>query len=285
MGRTADVFTVSTTSTQAENIKTVLRLRLEEISRCQTDKDSQEVILTKDKCCRVMAKLYDNYLQQQDTQKRRQEVWERAETMAKERKRNDQRSSTTDLYKRSMRSYWKTTVFNRYGGEIWLYTLIATGRVHAISVEIVNEIIADRIRKVANREPTNNPEEAQLRPDVPASPQGQVKGVNHQKCHTHILREDARLADKHTQRHYYDWRKWWSHGAPRRVDRKHDEMKKKADELWDKATEESIKLGNQLKKRDGTMYEPRQKHLGIFEKSLEILLDRINTLQVAWPPP
>ena len=25
-----------------------------------------------------------------------------------------------------MKSYWKTTVFNRYGGEMWLYTLIAT---------------------------------------------------------------------------------------------------------------------------------------------------------------
>ena len=25
-----------------------------------------------------------------------------------------------------MKSYWKTSVFNRYGGEMWLYTLIAT---------------------------------------------------------------------------------------------------------------------------------------------------------------
>ena len=31
-----------------------------------------------------------------------------------------------DLHARSMKSRWKTTVFNRYGGEMWLYKLIAT---------------------------------------------------------------------------------------------------------------------------------------------------------------
>ena len=52
--------------------------------------------------------------------------------LADERRAEGQRSSTGEMYQRSMRSYWKTTVFNRYGGEIWLFTLIATGRVHPI---------------------------------------------------------------------------------------------------------------------------------------------------------
>ena len=48
--------------------------------------------------------------------------------------------------------------FNRYGGEVWLSTLIATGRVHTVSVQIVNEIVAERIREDAEREPTSDPE-------------------------------------------------------------------------------------------------------------------------------
>ena len=34
-------------------------------------------------------------------------------------------------------------------GEVWLFTLIATGRVHAESVRIVNEIYEERIREQA----------------------------------------------------------------------------------------------------------------------------------------
>ena len=42
-------------------------------------------------------------------------------------------------------------MFNRYGGEIWLLTLIGTGRVHAVSVKTVNDIFAERIREDAKR--------------------------------------------------------------------------------------------------------------------------------------
>ena len=67
--------------------------------------------------------------------------------MADERRAEGQRSSPKEVFERSMRSYWKTTAFNRYGGEIWLFTLIGTGRVHVVSVEIVNDIFAERIRE------------------------------------------------------------------------------------------------------------------------------------------
>ena len=107
-----------------------------------------------------------------DTETLRDDVWKRAERSAGERRTQRQRSSTKDLYQRSMRSYWKSTVFNRYGGEIWLLTLIGTGRVHAVSVQIVNDIFAERIREEAEREPVSDPRRAQSQSKAHASSQG-----------------------------------------------------------------------------------------------------------------
>ena len=112
MDRTADVFIVSRQSWQTASILHVLSLRQAEVRKRPAPsqgQDEEAVILDKGACSRVEKILYQEYLQ------------ERAE---------GQRSSTKEMYERSMRSYWKSTVFNRYGGEIWFLTLIATGRVH-----------------------------------------------------------------------------------------------------------------------------------------------------------
>ena len=149
-----------------------------------------------------------------DTETLRDDVWKRAERLAGERRTQRQRSSTKDLYQRSMRSYWKSTVFNRYGGEIWLLTLIGTGRVHAVSVQIVNDIFAERIREEAEREPVSDPRRAQSQSKARASSQGQVKGVQHQKILTGQLRDAARHADKKCKWHD---EKWWQAHSQRRL--------------------------------------------------------------------
>ena len=144
--------------------------------------------------------LYKEYLKEPENRTLISEAWQRAVRLANERRAAGQRSSHKGLYERSMRSYWKTTVFNRYGGEIWLFTLIATGRVHPVSVQIVNDVFAERIREDAEREPTSDPRQAQPRSDARASSQGQVKGVQHQKILAGRLRDQARHADQKRRR-------------------------------------------------------------------------------------
>ena len=195
-----------------------------------------------------------------------------------------------------MRSYWKTTVFNRYGGEIWLLTLIGTGRVHAVSVKIVNDIFAERIREDAERgggerEPVCDkraqpPAQAKAR----ASSQGQVKGVQHQKILTGQLRDAARHADKKCKWHDEKW--WQAHSQRRLSDadadwwsRQSASLREEADRQWAVATEESIKVGHPFQDRDGTMWQPPGPlRLGTFERSLNILVERIKAGEVTWPP-
>ena len=158
-------------------------------------------------------------------------MWKRAERLADERRTKRQRSSTKDLYQRSIRSYWKSTVFNRYGGEIWLLTLIATGRVHAVSVQIVNDIFAERIREEAEREPVSDPRRAQSQSKAHASSQGR----NVQRYPQPIRHSDIRNMA------------WWG-----------------------------------IRSRSVTA--PGPLHLGTFERSLNILVERIEAGEVTWPP-
>ena len=137
--------------------------------------------MDKGACFRDEKRLQEEWLLEPETETLREDVWKRAERLADERRAEGQRSSARELYQRSMRSYWKSTVFNRYGGEVWLLTLIGTGRVHAVSVQIVNDIFAERIREEAEREPVSDPRRAQSQSKARASSQGQVKGVQHQK--------------------------------------------------------------------------------------------------------
>ena len=132
-------------------------------------------------------------------------------------------------------------------GEVWLFTLIATGRVHAESVRIVNEIYEERIREQA----------------VPgralASSQGQsreVVGVQHTKIPSALLRDAARHADNKWKWHDESW--WDAHARGRLSARAEEWYRRKsvrlqedADQQWAVAKEESDKLGVPYKGRDG----------------------------------
>ena len=67
---------------------------------------------------------------------------------------------------------------------------------HPVSVQIVNDVFAERIREDAEREPTDDRRRAQPPSDARASSRGQVKGVQRQKILSNKLRDQARLADK-----------------------------------------------------------------------------------------
>ena len=295
MDRTADVFIVRRAAVQHASILHVLSLRQAEVRQLPASPQGQAeeaVILDRGACFRVEKLLYLEYVKEPETQALTQEVWQRALNSAQKRRSEGQRASAKDFYERSLKSYWKTAVFNRYGGEIWLFTLIATGRVHSISVQIVNDIIAQRIHEKAGREPISDP--AQVPPsDAPASSRGQeVKGVQHQKNVTGRLRDTARYADKKWKRH--DDR-WWDTAKRGRISRADEDwwkgesaaLKQEADRQWTEAKEESMKAGHPFKDRDGTMVTPgpgppRQ---GTFTRSLNILVQRIEAGEVTWPPP
>ena len=295
MDRAADVFIVRPFAVQHDSILHVLELRqaaVRQHSPASSEGQSEEaVILDREACLRVEKILYEEYLEEPETRALKGEVWQRAVRSAAIRRRETGHASAKEFYNRSMRSYWRNVVFDRYGGEIWLLTLIATGRVHSISVDIVNDIFAQRIREKARREPVRDP--AQLAPsDAPASSRGQeVKGVQHKKNVTGQLREAARLADKKWKWCNAEWSKA-SLGRLRREDedwwrRTSAAFKQQADRLWAEATEESMKAGHPFKDRDGTMVTPGPgpPPKGTFTQSLDILVQRIKEGVVTWPPP
>ena len=136
MDRTADVFIVSPVAWQDASILRVLAWRQAEVRRRPAPSQGQEdeeaaVILDKGATSRVEKILYHEFLREPETEARKPEALQRAVRWAQKfcRRATGERASTRDAYNRSMRSYWKTAMLNRYGGEIWLGTLIATGRV------------------------------------------------------------------------------------------------------------------------------------------------------------
>ena len=261
MQRAADVFIVTRRSWQSASIRHVLALRQDAVRKAPASsqgRDAAAVILGRGTRFRIEKILFQEWMQEPETQERARGAWQRALQLAQQRQAVGQRANTTDLYNRSMRSYWKTTVFHRYGGEVWLFTLIATGRVHFESVRIVNEIYEERIREQAGREPVSDPAQA-----VPgralASSQGQsreVVGVQHTKPHSALLRDAARLADKKWKRHD---KSWWDALARGRLSARAEEwyhqtsvrLQEDADQQWAVANEESDKVGVPYKGRDG----------------------------------
>ena len=298
MDRKGDLFVVGTRDSQMADIAHVLDLRRSEVhyamGRASASSqgqpvDEEAVILDRDARQRVEKILYDEYLQEATTQDLTEWVWARAKQSAAERREQNERVSENDIYWRSMRSYWKTTVFNRYGGEVWLSTLIATGRVHRISVDIVNEIFAERIRSQAGREPVDDQRKAPPSTVARASPRGQVIGVQHQKAYAHQLREEARHADKKRKWHEQGWWRHYKRGsisAHRHLQYRDDQAKldQEADRLWAEAMSESWKAGVSFKGRDGNLVHPRPPQLGTLEHSLQILRERIQLGEVKWPP-
>ena len=291
--READVFVVTNLKWQRLSLSRVLYLRSKEVLLCA---HATDVILDKTAVTRVKKTLYREWHREKSTLPLKVKVWKNAQVMAKERRRQGERASPKDCYDRSMKSYWKTVVFHRYGGEMWLDMLIATGHVNAAVVQIVNEVVANKILLVAKRAPVHDPEQAQpsTRPRslALASSQGQVRGVNHHHTPAHVLRDQARYADKQVTRHDKEWH-WWStwgnlRGQCESWRERSIQLREKADRLWAEATKESIKAGQPFKQRDGTMWHPERSpqnpQKGNLEKALGILKARIEKGDLKWPP-
>ena len=243
MQRAADVFIVTRRSWQSASIAHVLALRQDAVRKALASsqgRDAAAVILDRGARFRIEKILCQEWMQEPETQERAQGAWQRALRLAQQRQAAGQRANAKDLY-----------------GEVWLFTLIATGRVHAESVRIVNEIYEERIREQAGREPVSDPAQA-----VPgralASSQGQsreVVGVQHTKPHSALLRDAARLADKKWKRHD---KSWWDALARGRLSARAEEwyhqtsvrLQEDADQQWVVAKEESDKLGVPYKGRD-----------------------------------
>ena len=54
------------------------------------------------------------------------------------------RSSVNDLFERDMKSYFKSFLYEKFGGQLWWKILIGVGRVPYSVVGIVNKIISDK---------------------------------------------------------------------------------------------------------------------------------------------
>ena len=300
--RTAGLFVVTNVLWQRNTLRRTLYFRSKEalhhVSReaWAAGERGEEIILDMAACHHVKKTLRHEWFREPASEEIRQKAWDNALVMAQKRRRQGIRASARDCFARSMKSYWKTVVFHRYGGELWLDLLIATGRVHASVVEIVNEVITKEIRIGAERAPVRDPEQAQPstrpRSEALASSQGQVRGVNHHRSRAKELRDKAKYADKLVEGHVAAWRQpywkayawrcqadqnWWYH--------KHLWLRQHADQLWEEATKVSIEAGRPFQQRGGAMWQPeRSPKKGMFEKVLSILKARIDQGDLKWPP-
>ena len=116
---------------------------------------------------------------------------------------------TQDIYNRDLQSYWKTALFNRFGGAIWFNVLSAIGHVPKTIVQIVNEIIAPKVTMAGPRLSATALAKAQGH-EVPA----RGWGVQHQTSEPKRLREAAQLITKRMDaaaQRWWDAERWgWS---------------------------------------------------------------------------
>ena len=108
---------------------------------------------------------------------------------------------TQDIYNRDLESYWKTAVFNRFGGYMWFNILSAIGHVPQSIVKIVNELIEPKITTAGPRISATARAKAQGQ-QVPA----RGWGVQHQTSEPKRLREAAQLI---TKRMDAAAQRWW----------------------------------------------------------------------------
>ena len=108
---------------------------------------------------------------------------------------------TQDIYNRDLESYWKTAVFNRFGGYMWFNILSAIGHVPQSIVKIVNELIEPKITTAGPRISATALGKAQGH-QVPA----RGWGVQHQTSEGKRLREYAGLI---TKRKDAAAQRWW----------------------------------------------------------------------------
>ena len=208
--REGDVFVIKKRAWRSGQVLFVLNLRARELQNgCPFFGEGPDVILAdRHARFRINRAMYERWLLEPDTVATARRVWERAREEGVRRRQEGQRVSTMDLYNRSMQSYWKSTLFHRFGGEIWFGLLSMCGRVPLVLIEIVNEIFMERIREKESRAPTHQAMPltgAPLARATHASSQGQqpreVRGVQHTTAVTKQLRERAQLRSKHAKWH------------------------------------------------------------------------------------
>ena len=257
--RSGDRFVVSSPAEMTDFIRRVLRCRADELNA--RGSRTYEEFLPLDAQKRIREKVESEWLQEPQTQLLSGEVWRRACATAREATERGERASPNDLYKRSMRSYWKTTVFHRFGGLPWLYALSAIGHVPASFVETYQAIIDEKIR-AAGREPQAQGPVAgpRLSERALAASQGHdvppIRGVQHRVSDAKRLRQQAQQTGKHLKRASDAW--WGelrAHGPHARetvlAQRKHEDLERQWSRKWDLAEAASRQKGEPFTNRWG----------------------------------
>lgn len=150
----------------------------------------------------------------------------------------------------------------RFGGYIWVRLLLALGDMPRRLVQIVQDVVNEKIRQEGGRQPDrdrNRLPPPRLSQRALAAAQGQevgpVLGVQHRISMAKQAREQARLAAKHLER---DAARWKAEAAkhPEMWRRDHswqawEAQKRRVDELWENAERLSQQAGHPYTNRDG----------------------------------
>ena len=199
------------------------------------------------------------------------------------------------MYARDMAAYFKTHLFNAFGGQVWARLLLTLGHVNADVIDCYQEVINVKIRDKGKREPSHSQVEQELRPQIASSSsvahalaasQGQppppVRGVQHKVSKCKQLREHAQLLVKRADKASEEW--WAAHNEANWRgsyydqlwhSRRYERLRAEADAAWDVAEARSREEGNPFQNRDGVMEFPQGEKLSNVDNAVNLYISRV----------
>jgi hypothetical protein len=184
--------------------------------------------------------------QQEDVKKELFAAW-KVEKAEKIREIKDRRGAQHKVY-RDVRSIYRTWCYNTFGGQEWLWIVIAAGHLNTALLECMNEALAAKKDEIRQRAAAGGPAWVDA---VPAAPRdrGPKKGNQHHKSTAKLKREAAKKQSRVVEQQ--DTR--YKMGLCEMTGRDWHKMVAKRDHLWNEAEEASYAAGVEFTDRHGVI--------------------------------
>ncbi len=119
--------------------------------------------------------------------------------------------------RRCMDSCWHVVMFQRFGGRLWAFTVIALGKIDIAIVKIVNDLVSEKVREATGQPATF---EESTRPPLPRTrgEDEEPQGVQHKRSEAYKARLRVKDLWGQKEEHWDAWRstrspqqeaEWW----------------------------------------------------------------------------
>ena len=147
---------------------------------------------------------------------------------------------------RDVRSIYRTWCFDTFGGQEWLWIIIAIGYMDVELLECMNKALVAKKEEIRERAAAGGPvwQDPAL---APPRERGPVRGTQHHKSTPKLLREAAKKQDSEVRKQ----EELWTAGHSRLTMKQWGVMVATRDGMWDEAEEASMKAGVEFMDRNG----------------------------------